>query len=110
MLRTTDDSRFDADVSSAPLVLVEFGGAWCPPCRALTPTLEALAKERPDTPVLYVDVDENQAVTRRFGVRSIPTLIAFRNGKATGQLVGAVPRRKIEALLSQPAEPARELR
>ena len=101
MLRTTDDLKFDTDVNSAPLVLVEFGGTWCPPCKALKPTLEAMSAERPAVPVLYVDVDESQAVTQRFGVRSIPTLIAFRNGKATGQIIGAVPRPKIEALLSQ---------
>ncbi len=110
MLRTTDDSRFETDVNSAPLVLVEFGGTWCPPCKALKPTLEAMAAQHPEVPVLWLDVDESQAVTQRFGVRSIPTLIAFRNGKATGQLVGAVPRSMIEALLSEPAEPARELR
>lgn len=100
MLRTTDDFRFDEDVNSAPLVLVEFGGTWCPPCKALKPVLEAMATERPEVPVLYVDVDESQAVTQKFGVRSIPTLIAFRNGKATGQIIGAVPRPKIEALLA----------
>ncbi|MGV3620696.1 MAG: thioredoxin family protein [Archangium sp.] len=87
-------------MNSAPLVLVEFGGTWCPPCKALKPVLEAMSSERPEVPVLYVDVDESQVVTQRFGVRSIPTLIAFRNGKATGQIIGAVPRPKIEALLS----------
>lgn len=101
MLRTTDDSRFDDDVNAAPLVLVEFGSSWCPPCKAIKPTLEAMASARPEVPVLYLDVDESQAVTQRFGVRSIPTLIAFRNGKATAQHVGAAPRAKLEALLSE---------
>lgn len=98
-VRPTDDSKFDADVSSSPLVLVKFTGQWCPPCRALEPVLEKLSEERRDVLVLSVDVDENQQVSQRFGVRSVPTLIAFKKGRPSGQLVGAMPRRMIDALL-----------
>lgn len=98
-LRVTDEKRFDADVASAPLVLVKFTGEWCPPCRALQPTLEAIARDRADLVVLSVDVDSEQAVAERYGVRSLPTLIAFRQGKPAGQLVGNQPRRAIEKLL-----------
>ncbi len=98
-LRVTDDVHFDADVASAPLVLVKFGGTWCPPCRALEPTLDALVRDRADVTVLSVDVDTEQAVSQRFGVRSIPTMILFRQGKPAGQLVGNQPRASIEKLL-----------
>ena len=98
-VRPTDDSKFEADVSSSPLVLVKFTGQWCPPCRALEPVLEKLSEERRDVLVLSVDVDENQQVSQRFGVRSVPTLIAFKKGRPSGQLVGAMPRRMIDALL-----------
>ena len=98
-VRPTDDSKFDADVSSSPLVLVKFTGQWCPPCRALEPVLEKLSEERRDVLVLSVDVDENQQVSQRYGVRSVPTLIAFKKGRPSGQLVGAMPRRMIDALL-----------
>lgn len=98
-VRPTDDSKFDADISSSPLVLVKFTGQWCPPCRALEPVLEKLSEERRDVLVLSVDVDENQQVSQRYGVRSVPTLIAFKKGRPSGQLVGAMPRRMIDALL-----------
>lgn len=98
-LRATDDQHFDADVASSPLVLVKFTGTWCPPCRALQPTLEKLAAERADVLVLTVDVDEEQQVAQRYGVRGVPTLLAFRDGKPVGQLIGAHPRANIEKLL-----------
>ena len=98
-VRPTDDLKFDADISSSPLVLVKFTGQWCPPCRALEPVLEKLSEERRDVLVLSVDVDENQQTSQRFGVRSVPTLIAFKKGRPSGQLVGAMPRRMIDALL-----------
>lgn len=98
-LHSTDDARFDADVASAPLVLVEFFGTFCPPCRAMQPTLQAVARERPDVLVLAIDVDQNQHAAQRFGIRAVPTFIAFRNGQPVGQLVGAHARAKLEAML-----------
>ncbi|MCY0992533.1 thioredoxin family protein [Nannocystis sp. ILAH1] len=97
--RRTDDASFAADVAASPLVLVKFSGAWCPPCRALQPTLDAIARDRSDLSVFDVDVDASHGLAEQFGVRSIPTLVAFRDGKPIGQLVGNQPRARIEALL-----------
>lgn len=97
--RKTDAQHFDSDLTSAPLVLVKFSGTWCPPCRALEPTLEAVARDRRDLLVLSVDVDEEQAVAQRFGVRAVPTMIAFRAGRPIGQLVGNASKSSIEKLL-----------
>jgi thioredoxin len=97
--RHSDDASFAADIAAAPVVLVKFAGTWCPPCRALQPTLDAIARDRQDLLVFAVDVDESQALAQRFGVRSIPTLVAFRDGRPIGQLVGNQPRARIEALL-----------
>ncbi len=97
--RTTDDVTFDADLRGAPLVLVKFAGTWCPPCRALEPTLDAVARDRAGLMVLSVDVDEQQALAQRFGVLAVPTLIAFRDGRPIGQLVGNASRTAIEKLL-----------
>jgi thioredoxin 1 len=99
-LRETDDARFDVDLASAPLVLVKFGAVWCPPCRLLDPVVEQLAEERTDLLVLSVDVDDAQAVSQRFGIRSVPSVIAFRGGKPIGQLVGYVPRAALDKLLA----------
>ncbi|MBX7097400.1 MAG: thioredoxin family protein [Myxococcaceae bacterium] len=98
-LREVDDATFDAEVASAPLVLVKFTAAWCPPCRALQPTLEAVAKDRPGLQVLSVDVDEQQATAQRFGVRALPTLLVFRGGQVAGQVVGNQSRAAVERLL-----------
>lgn len=97
--RRTDDASFAADVAAAPLVLVKFAGTWCPPCRALQPTLDALARDRTDVLVLSVDVDESQSLAQKYEVRSVPTLLAFRDGRPIGRLVGNQPRARIEELL-----------
>lgn len=102
-IRHTDTQHFDADLGSAPTVLVKFTGTWCPPCRALQPTLEAVARARTDLVVLEVDVDAETPVAERFGVRAVPTLIAFRHGKPVGQLVGNQSRARIETLIGAPA-------
>lgn len=81
------------------MVLVKFSGAWCAPCRALQPTLEAIARDRGDVAVLEVDVDESQAVAQRFEIRSVPTVVAFRDGQPIGRIVGNLPRARVEALL-----------
>lgn len=97
--RATTDERFDADIASAPLVLVKFTGEWCPPCKALQPTLNALVRDRPELLLLTLDVDDHQRVAQRYGIRGVPTLLAFRNGSLVGQLVGNQPRARIDRLL-----------
>ncbi len=98
-LKETDEQHFDAELRAVSLVLVKFTGTWCAPCRALQPTLERLVNERVEVTVLSVDVDEQQAVAQRFGVRAVPTLIAFRQGRPIGQLVGNASRTAIDKLL-----------
>lgn len=70
-----------------------------PACRALQPTLAAIARDRRDFVVVVVVVDASHTLAEKFGVRTIPTLIAFRDGQAIGKLVGNVPRAQIEGLL-----------
>jgi thioredoxin 1 len=82
-------------------VLVDFTAVWCPPCRAIKPHLATLAQAyagRVD--ICAVDADENAALAARYDVRSMPTLLLFRKGQVVGQIVGAVPRARIEALIT----------
>ena len=100
MLKDTDNTHFDADLKSNPLVLVKFTGTWCPPCKAMQPTIDKLSADRSDLLVLSVDVDNQQQVAQRFGIRAIPTLIAFRDGRPIGQLVGGQSRAALDKLLA----------
>lgn len=93
-LPTVTDTTFEQQVSQATgPVLVEFGADWCPPCHALAPVLEAVAREYAGTlTVLTLDVDANPDTTARYGVRNLPTLILFDAGQPVTQLVGARPK------------------
>ena len=103
MVRTVDDATFDTDVlGSAMPVLVEFGAAWCPPCRMLTPVLDEVADERSShLRVLTVDVDANPLTQARYGVMSLPTLLLFVGGKPVRQAIGFMAKGRLLAFLDE---------
>ena len=97
----TDDS-FQAEVlESEQPVLVDFTAAWCPPCRVMKPVLDELAAERPDIRVVQLDVDEHQQAAARYEVLSMPTFMVFRGGSPVLRLVGARPKRRLQAELAE---------
>jgi thioredoxin 1 len=92
-----NDATFDSEVlQSEQPVLVDFWAAWCGPCRALAPLVDAIAEEyNGRLKVMKMDVDQNSATPARYGVRGIPALIFFKGGKVANQIVGFVPKEKI---------------
>ena len=100
----TDESFEDEVIRSSVPVLVDFWATWCGPCRMVAPIVEELSQEYAGRlKVGKVDVDSEQKVALEFGIRSIPTLMIFRDGKLADQITGAVPKKhlveKVEAVL-----------
>ena len=99
----TSDDNFENDVinSSTP-VLVDFWAEWCGPCKALAPKLDEIAKEYGDKiKVAKVDVDKNQKTPVEFGIKGVPTLILFKDGKSVEQIVGNHPKDNITAAIDK---------
>jgi len=88
-----NDSNFDQIIKSDKPVLVDFWAEWCGPCKMIGPVVEELAGDYEGKAVVAkLNVDENPQVTARFGVRSIPTLLVFKNGQIVDKQIGAVPK------------------
>ncbi len=104
-VKEATDQNFESDVlGSDKPVLVDFWAVWCGPCRALAPVVEELAGEKTDSlKVFKLNVDENPQVPAKYGVRSIPTVILFKDGQVVDQVVGAVPKSDLENLVSKSA-------
>ncbi len=96
-----NEDNFDNTVANG-LVLVDFWATWCGPCKMLAPTIDAIATEYKDRVVVgKVDVDESEAIARRFGIMSIPTLFLFKDGEVVEKLVGYRLKTELEQLLNK---------
>ena len=100
MVNVVTKENFTAEVmQSDKPVLIDFWASWCGPCRMLSPIIDRIAEERTDIKVCKVNVDEQPELAQRFGVMSIPTVVALRDGKVIGQSVGVRPKEAILAIL-----------
>ena len=98
---TLTDANFESEVVGSGIpVLVDFWAEWCGPCRMMTPVIEKLAETyKGRLKVGKLNVDDNRMTAGRYGIRSIPTIIFFRNGEVSEQIVGAVGEDKLKAKL-----------
>lgn len=81
-------------------VLVDFWAEWCGPCKSIAPILDEISNERSDVEVVKVDIDKNPEIAKKFGIRSIPTMILFVNGEVEATKVGAVSKGSLEVFLN----------
>ena len=90
------DQTFEQEVlKSGTPVLVDFWATWCGPCRMVAPVLEEIASEKDNVRIAKLDVDANPITAGRFGVRAIPTMILFKDGKEAQRLVGYMPKERL---------------
>lgn len=91
-----DASNFQSDVLEASRpVVVDFWAEWCGPCKMIAPSLEEISNEMDSVDIVKVNIDENPDIAAQFGVRSIPTLMLFKNGEHSDTMVGAAAKSKL---------------
>ena len=96
LVTITDDNFEEEVIKSDKPVLIDFWATWCGPCRMIAPIVEELAKEyEGKVKIGKLDVDSNQQTSIKFGVRSIPTILIFKDGKVKETIIGAVPKKNI---------------
>lgn len=102
VIEIRDEENFNNDVLNSEMpVLVDFWAEWCGPCKQLAPTVAEVAFEKSEIlKVCKMDVDSNREIAAKYGIRSIPSLIIFKNGEPAGVEVGALTKQQLEDFIS----------
>ncbi len=94
------EKEYDEMLKNNKSVFVDFYADWCGPCKMLAPVVEDLSKEYTDVVFAKVNVDDNPEIAQRYGIMSIPTLIAFKNGEVAGQSLGFQPKEAVARVVA----------
>jgi len=107
--RVLTKKTFDQAIADHRIVLVDFWATWCGPCKQMAPDLAEVARESDeDVLIAKVDVDKERALTERFGIQSMPTIVVFRDGEIHNTYVGAVPASGLWAAIAAAEKPKRK--
>ena len=96
-----NDSNFDEEIKKHPFMIVDFWAVWCAPCQMFASILEEFANENPDITCAKLNVDENPQTASKFGIRSIPSILFFKNGELVDQQVGALPKQILQQVVDR---------
>ena len=99
VIEVTKNSFENEVLNSGVPVLVDFNASWCGPCRMLRPILDEISNDRTDFKIVSIDVDEEEELAKKYGIFSIPCLIAFKEGKEINRSVGLVSKDKILSMM-----------
>ena len=100
MVLEVTDSTLEEVLKTDKVVIIDFWAEWCGPCRMYGPILEAFSNDNPDVVIGKVNVDENNEVSSKYGIRSIPTTIIFKNGEVVNRTAGIVQKDKLSELVN----------
>jgi len=96
------DATFDKTIKKYPLIIVDCWANWCMPCRMLIPVIESLAKKYAGKIVFgKLNIEENQSITQKYGIMSIPNMLVFKKGKMVDRIIGAMPESILESKIKQ---------
>ncbi|MBQ3437533.1 MAG: thioredoxin [Fusobacterium sp.] len=101
LVKGTKENFKEEVLEAKGVVVVDFGAAWCGPCKSLLPILDEVVAEDPDKKIVKIDIDEQEELAREFKIMSVPTLLVFKNGEVIDKSVGLIQKDEVKSLFAK---------